>query len=200
MPCLPAMQRRWPQGRTRGKRGRPGTPVEWYDTVFELIDGRSFSNAWFWIVLAVLWSSVSHWVIGVPYDMISRGRRQGGQAQADVEALVAINARRFLYIGREAGLMVSAFAAFVLTVLGVLGFAYRVELAQAFFLLSFPLVFVGLLSLHAARRYEADQPQGEALHRLLFRHRLAVQGVGVVSIFVTALWGMWHNLFVSVLH
>jgi hypothetical protein len=173
--------------------------VEWYDTVFELIDARSFSNLWFWIALAVLWSSVSHWVLGVPYDMISRGRRQGGQAQADVEALVAINARRLLYIGRVAGLLLVAICAFLVTTLAVLGFLYRVELAQAFFLLTFPMVFVGLVTMRTTRRYEIEQPAGEALYRLLFRHRIAVQGIGMVAIFLTALWGMWHNLYIPVL-
>ncbi len=193
------MQRRAPQGRKCGTWGRPGIAVEWYDTVFELIDARSFSNLWFWIVLAVLWSSVSHWVLGVPYDMISRGRRQGGQAQADVETLVAINARRLLYIGRVAGLLLVAICAFLVTTLAVLGFLYRVELAQAFFLLTFPMVFVALVSLHTTRRYEIELPEGEALYRLLFRHRIAVQGIGMLAIFVTALWGMWHNLYVPVL-
>lgn len=173
--------------------------MEWYDTVFELIDSRSFSNIWFWIVVATLWSSVSHWVLGVPYDMISRGRRHGGQTQADVEALVAIGTRRLLYISRVAGLLLVALTAFILTVLACLGFVYGVEIAQAFFLLGFPMVFVGLLTLRTARRFEALQPEGEALHRLLFRHRIALQGLGMLAIFVTALWGMWHNLYVPVL-
>ncbi len=45
----------------------------------------SFSNLWYWIALAVMWSSTSHWVLGVPYDMIQRARREGGQAEADLE-------------------------------------------------------------------------------------------------------------------
>ena len=49
--------------------------MDWYDTVFEVIDMRSFSNLWYWIGLAVLWSSVSHWVLGVPYDSILRAKR-----------------------------------------------------------------------------------------------------------------------------
>ncbi|MCU0909379.1 MAG: component of SufBCD complex, partial [Rhodobacteraceae bacterium] len=31
--------------------------MDWYLTVFEVIDMRSFSNLWYWIGLAVLWSS-----------------------------------------------------------------------------------------------------------------------------------------------
>ena len=47
--------------------------------IFEVIDMRSFSNLWYWIMLAVIWSSTSHWVLGVPHDMFIRARRQGGQ-------------------------------------------------------------------------------------------------------------------------
>ncbi|MEM9756043.1 MAG: component of SufBCD complex, partial [Pseudomonadota bacterium] len=32
----------------------------------DVIDLRSFSNLWYWIVLAVFWSSASHWGLGVP--------------------------------------------------------------------------------------------------------------------------------------
>ena len=35
---------------------------------------------------------------------------------------------------------------------------------------------------------------GEALHARLARHRLYVQIIGMVSIFVTAIWGMNQNL------
>ena len=62
-----------------------------YQVLFELIDMRSFSNLWYWIMLAVMWSSASHWVLGVPFDVISRARRQGGALQDDLETLVRIN-------------------------------------------------------------------------------------------------------------
>ncbi len=91
--------------------------MQWYDAIFELIDLRSFSNLWFWIALAVLWSTSSHWVLGVPFDMITRARRQGGQAQVDLEDIVRHQHRRMLYIGRTAGLWLVAIAAFMVTVL-----------------------------------------------------------------------------------
>ena len=58
--------------------------MDWYQTIFELIDMRSFSNLWYWIVLAVLWSSVSHWVLGVPFDMVQRAKRHGGKSLDDL--------------------------------------------------------------------------------------------------------------------
>ncbi len=171
--------------------------VDFYRTVFEVIDMRSFSNLWYWIGLAVLWSSVSHWVLGVPWDMLTRARRRGGQAEADFEALVRINVSRLLYIDSVAGLWLAGFGAFVLTSLAIAGFWYRVEFAQAVFLMLAPLVVVGILSLVTARGIDRLGLTGEALRRRLALHRLSVQAVGVAAVFVTALWGMYQNLYVK---
>lgn len=170
-----------------------------YSSISELIDMRSFSNLWFWIALAVLWSSASHWVLGVPYDMILRARRHGGQAEADFEDITRINVSRLLHVVRTAGAWLLGFACFLLSGLAILGFVYRVEFAQALFLLGFPMFFVGLLSLSTARRIEAEAPQGEALRGRLLRHRVYTQLIGAAAIFVTALWGMYQNISIGVL-
>jgi hypothetical protein len=177
--------------------GRTG--VDWYETVFEVIDMRSFSNLWFWIALAGLWSSASHYVLGVPFDMVTRARRHGAQAAEDVDALAQISVRRILYVTRMAGLWLAAFVAFILTSLGVLGFGYDVEFAQALLLLAAPMTLVGALSVRTAILIERTEARGPDLWKSLLRHRLAVQGIGGVSIFVTAMWGMWQNLNAAIL-
>ncbi len=171
-----------------------GRGVDIYQTIFEIIDMRSFSNLWFWIALAVVWSTTSHWVLGVPYDMVLRARRNGGQDEIDLEDIVRINVNRLLYIGRVSGLWVLALLCFTLTSLALLAFWYDVEFAQAVFLLAFPMSFVGALSLSTARLIAEEQPRGELLRARLARHRLWTQVIGMVSIFVTAMFGMYQNL------
>jgi len=173
--------------------------VDWYSKVFEVIDMRSFSNLWFWIVLAFLWSSTSHWVLGVPFDMVNRAQRQGGQAARDLEDLVRINTNRFLYIVEESGLWLAGLLSAFLTGACLLGFVYRVELAQALFLLGLPMTMIGLLTVLSARQIKAGDNEGEALWRRLRIHRMVTQFIGIVSIFVTALWGMFQNLSAPVL-
>ncbi|WP_397541517.1 component of SufBCD complex [Roseovarius salis] len=169
--------------------------MDWYDSIFELIDMRSFSNLWFWIMLAVVWSSTSHWVLGVPWDMVVRARRgKDARSVADLETMVKINTGRILYIARESGLLLAGFISFVLTVLCLLGFVYGNEFSQAVFLLLFPMTIVGLLSLASAHVIRRDALSGEALFRSMHRHRLMTQVVGMVSIFVTAMWGMLQNM------
>lgn len=170
-----------------------------YQVLFELIDMRSFSNLWYWIMLAVMWSSASHWVLGVPFDVISRARRHGGEMQHDLETLVRINTGRMLYIARTAGVWLVAFLFFLISVLMVLGVWYRVEFAQAVLFLLVPMSILSLLSLRTAGLIEAGENEGDALHRRLIRHRISTQALGMVSIFITSMFGMYANLYIGVL-
>ncbi|WP_424986716.1 hypothetical protein [Microbulbifer sp. S227A] len=173
--------------------------MEWYSSIFELIDMRSFSNLWFWIALAVFWSSASHWVLGIPFDMVQRARRVGGQAELDLEIIARVNVNRLLYIGRVSGIWLLGFACFLLSGLVVLGFWYRMEFAQAVLFLMLPMTLVSAMSLATARRIEQQAASGEALRRILARHRFFTQVIGMISIFFTALWGMYQNLTIGVL-
>lgn len=160
---------------------------------------RSFSNLWYWIALAVTWSSVTHWSLGVPHDMVQRARRMGGQAETDLDEMARINVNRLLYIGRMSGLWLLGLICFLLSGLAVLAFWYWIELAQAVLLLAFPLTLIGALSLSTARLIESEDLRGEKLRRRLGRHRLYTQLIGALSIFITAMWGMYQNLTVGVL-
>lgn len=189
----------FPPGQKNVDERQRAANLDWYSSIFELIDMRSFSNLWFWIALAVFWSSASHWVLGVPFDMVLRARRNGGQAEDDLHDITRVNVNRMLYIARVSGIWIMAFACFILTILATLGFIYGVEIAQALFLLGFPMSIVGLLSLRTAALIEAEHAQGERLRKRLSRHRVVTQLIGTVSIFITALWGMWQNLSIGVL-
>lgn len=171
--------------------------MDWYETVFEVIDLRSFSNLWYWIGLAVIWSTASHWVLGVPFDMVLRSRRHGGSATVDLEDLVRINTNRLLFISGVSGLWLLAFGSALISGLAVLGFWYNVEFAQATFFLVFPLSIIAVLSLSTARLITDESASGELLHKRLSRHRIYTQVIGMLSVFVTAMWGMFQNLSVG---
>lgn len=172
----------------------------WYEQIYELLDLRSFSNLWYWLALAVVWSSSSHFVMGVPYDMVLRARRAGGEAAQDVDALAAIQARRIVSAVERAGVWLAGVIAFWLTFLGVLGFWYGIEFTQAVFLIVAPLVPVAWLTVRVARRIAAEGLAGEALWRRIGWTRRAIQAIGCVALFVTAVWGMYQNLVLGGLH
>ena len=173
--------------------------MNWYTSIFELIDMRSFSNLWYWIVLAVVWSSTSHWVMGVPYDLVIRARRVGGQVESDLLDIVRIQTNRMLNIVDMSGTLLLAIVCFVSTGLGTLGFFYGVEFAQAVFLLAFPMTFVTLVNIFHARRLRQEELTLERIAKTLSRCRLYTQIIGMISVLVTALWGMYQNISIGVL-
>jgi len=172
--------------------------LDWYKTIFEVIDLRSFSNLWFWLALAVLWSTVSHFVIGVPHDLIRRAEREGGQSMADVQALAHVYTRRILFITRSGGLFILGFLCFLITGLLLLATVYDVEFAQALLCLLLPMLIVSYLTLRTCLMIEAGELEGEALIRRLRRHRITVQTVGMFALFFTGMFGMYQNLTIGV--
>lgn len=170
--------------------------MEWYESVFEVIDLRSFSNLWYWIGLAVLWSSVSHWVLGIPHDAILRARRNSPEtAMRDLHDLTRVNVNRILYIVDVSGAWLALIGSTMITALGITAFGYGIEFAQAVFFMAVPMVALGALSARTARIIKREGLQGDDLIRQLTRHRFAIQLLGVVSIFLTAMYGMWVNLY-----
>jgi hypothetical protein len=81
----------------------------------------------------------------------------------------------------------------------VLGFIYGLEIAQALFLLAFPMSIVAMLSLSTARLIRQEEASGELLRKRLSRQRTYTQFIGIISIFVTSLWGMYQNLSIGAL-
>jgi hypothetical protein len=168
--------------------------LEWYETLFEVIDMRSFSNLWYWIGLAVLWSSTSHWVLGVPFDMVTRARRVGGALSEDMETLAHINVKRLLYIMRTAGVWLVGIITFLLVTLAILSIAYDMEFAQAVLFMAAPMTLVGYVTYRTALAVEAENSRGPALIRRITRCRMIVQVIGMFAILATSMFGMWQNM------
>jgi len=145
----------------------------------------------------VIWSTASHWVLGVPYDMVLRARRHGEQAQVDLEDMVRINVNRILYIAQVSGLWILGFSCFFLTMLLILAVFYSFQFAQAVLLLAAPLSIVTVLSLSTAQQIREESATGDLLYKRLTRHRIYTQIIGMVSIFITSMWGMYQNLYVG---
>jgi hypothetical protein len=168
-----------------------------FETLSEMIDLRSFSNLWYWIALAVMWSTLSHRILGAPFDMVHRARKYGGQQAQDLDDLVRINVNRMMFVVQSAGVWLLGLACFVLSVLATLGFGLSVEIAQAVFLLVFPMSLVVLINLMTAQKILKTAAQGEDLYKAMTTCRLLIQLLGMVCIFLTCLWGMFQNLHIG---
>lgn len=169
-----------------------------FDQVFELIDIRSFSNIWYWITVAGLWSLATHPVLGIPFDIIlNADKSKGGMTAFEQMARIAID-RRLAQAQQQAALLLGL-SSFVLSTLFLLGFFYDLEIAQAVFLLAAPLTLIWVMGVALARRCVAKGFAGSDLQRVMIRHRRWKQALAAVSLFITALWGMYQNLTQAVL-
>ncbi len=135
----------------------------------------------------------------MPYDLVMRARRVGGQSEQDLLDIARINSNRVLYIVEASGLVLMAICCFVLTGLATLGFFYDVEFAQAVFLLLLPMCFVMMISIAAARRLQTQEATVENVSKTLTRSRTFTQIIGMFSILITAFWGMYQNISIGVL-
>lgn len=141
-----------------------------------------------------MWSLLSHWVLGVPFDLILRAKRNDEAAVADMLTLLDIKSRRFLGIFDSAAHIIAGVICFILAIILSMGFYYGFELAQGMFFMAVPAAAVGVLNLRMFRHLNDNPATGGDLIALLQRHRFWVQFIGVMSICTTAMYGMYHNL------
>ncbi len=172
--------------------------MDFLDLVTQVIDLRSFSNLWYWIVLAILWTALSHWVLGIPFHLVQRARHGDETSLQDLHMLAEINSRRIVDFAQGSGLAMVAMSSFVVSSLLVLGWGYGVEFCQAVLLLLLPLILVSALSARTA--FVLRQSGFDRLPIRLRNHRLIVQGMALVFIFITAFWGMFTNVTVTPLY
>ncbi|MEM8539004.1 MAG: component of SufBCD complex [Pseudomonadota bacterium] len=168
--------------------------MDFTQAIVQFIELRTFSNVWYWLVVAVTWAMASHWLIGVPFDMLFRARRAQGPAMDDLHVIVELQVRRITYFDDLVGPFVIAFGAFFVSGVGMLGFFYGIEIAQGAFVLLAPLSFIGLINLRLAQKLRAAPLVGPDLVRHLFKVRLWTQMIGALALFFTAIYGMYFNL------
>lgn len=146
------------------------------------------------MAVIVTWSVASNWLIGVPFDILYGARKQGESELADLEALVDINVRRIVRTNAVVGATIVALIAFGLSALGMMGFYYRLELAQGLFALSAPLTLIVLVNMRLAHQLHLEPLHGRDLVRRLFIVRLWTQIIAMVSLFFTAMYGMYFTI------
>lgn len=164
------------------------------DSFLDLITLRSFSNIWYWLMVTVYWGHVMQAPLGVPAEYLRAARAGDRVAAADLSTLAVIGARRRLGDEARSPAWRVALWAFLLTALGSLSLGYGIEIAQAVFLIAAPAGLVAWFTDHAARRIlTSADPTGEA-GPILGQLKLRLQILGIVAVFVTALWGSYHTL------
>lgn len=175
------------------------------NSLLALLDSRSFSTVWYWILLFGLWSVAGRRVIGVPVEILSRARgalRSGRAESPEVMSLLdwlSLTLPR-LQLGRTEGAVFLAISGFGLSSLAILGFFYLLEAAQALTLLLLPFFLLFWMRIYLVRRLTPLMEQAEtgaipvshlarqAVQQMTW-HRRFISLLSIVSMTATAFWG-----------
>lgn len=167
-----------------------------------IFDDTAFFSVWYWLLTAVFWSLASHFTHGVPYDVLRRAQRHGGE---DAEIADRLMRRMIQLIDEGAarwGLAGAALAGFLLAALAVAGGLGGSELATGLFLLLAPAAGIFALQLAEARRIAPhlhEIPHEDLLAGFL-RRRFANQVGGMFAVFLAVALLTWMNRDHILLH
>lgn len=176
--------------------------------ILSILDARSFSSPWFWLVLLAVWTMSGRRVVGIPGDVLTEAtralREKPGADSARIFALLdwmSLNIPRWR-ISQGSGAVLTALVAFVLSALAILGFGYGLEMAQALILILLPqAVLLALRFRLAGQLYwvleaahlgqPAPEAAAEALRRIN-RYRVLYGIISALAVVVTTLWAsLW---------
>lgn len=183
----------------------------------QLLDLRSFSSIWYWLMLTWLWTRSGRNLLGVPVEVVQRAHRAAqatgpggadhGTPAAEQQGHPGLLLLDWLlltlprwHLPSQSGAVLLGTGAFLLTLLAGLGFGYAQELAQAVFLLVAPFGVLMLMRVRLARRLAPLLAQAQARTlaptvvardsaRLLMRHRWQVLALSTASVAAAAIWG-----------
>lgn len=161
---------------------------------FEVIDLNSFWSIWYWILTVVAWSMTAHFTMGIPHDCVQRAERHGGAWEEHVDALAIVYSTRLRYFIDRGGAFAVAVISFILAGLLTIGFGYGSEIAQAFFMLVFPLTIASIFTVRLAYRIEREELRGHALRVALSRRRFFNQVIGLFAIVAQTGAATWYYL------
>lgn len=177
--------------------------------LLDVLDTRSFSSIWYWLMLTLLWTWVGRGALGIPSDVVAAVRRharqagaaEGAQAGASLLLLdwLSLVLPRWRITPRDGALLLGV-VAFGLTLLAGFGFLYGRQTGQALFLLLAPLALLLGLRLRLAAHLDAVLSQAETREiapdaaaiqaaRLIGRHMRATLALSVVAVGGATLWG-----------
>ena len=159
-------------------------------------DDHAFFSVWYWLLTAVFWSMATFFTHGVPWDLLRRALRHGGE-----EAEICDRYARACLIRIDAGVarwgaVSGALAGFVLAAMAVMGLVARSELALGLLMMLGPASLLFALQCAEARRLVPHLPQidPQQLLELLLRRRASNRLWGMFAITLSVGLLGWLNL------
>lgn len=161
-----------------------------------IFDDTTFFSPWYWIFVATFWAIVTHFSHGVPYDVVRRAERFGGEDAEICDRLARRSLQRIETGVERYAVPGAAGTAFLIAALSTAALGAGWEPAWGLLGLVVPAAVAAAASLsEAVRIARADPPPGpERLLALLLRRRAANQFFGIMGVaFAAALFVLRHR-------
>lgn len=159
--------------------------------LIRLFTTNSFFNLWYWLFVAVFWSRITYYSIGVSLNDVRLAYRKPSEGMADFETLMVINVKRYNELFTAYGVVIISVFFFILASVITMGVVYRIEFMFAFALLwGFGGAATGM-SFRFAHKLARNPLFGETLIRAYFRHQTAKQILGFFAITLTSIVGLF---------
>ena len=159
--------------------------------VFQVFGTASFQSLWYWVLSVTVWT---HRLPPHPRRALRHGaaRRAGCRRwRRGWTTLAHIAADRVGGIHDRFGVPIAALAGFALAgALRASASCTGIELAQAAFMLAFPLTVVGYSTLRLALAVRRKGTRGAELRQILARRRLWHQAIAILALLAAALVGL----------
>ena len=152
----------------------------------EFLSFSTFSSVWYWIFLAIAWSSRTHWTIGVPFDSIVRADKLGGTWESDLDAIAHAMSARFALLAGQGGPWIIGIAAFFLTGLITASVLTENEMVRGLTALALPMAIVEFGDVRLALRIHRTGLLGHDLRRAIVWRRFLNQVTGLFSLTLAA--------------
>ena len=152
-------------------------------SLIDLLSWDAFGSGWFWSLIVLQWFWHGAQVLGVPVDCLQSKDR--GQ----LFTIVKWRAQRRVDTAHQAPLAVVVALSFLVSVLFILGFVYRIELCAAASLLILPELVIFRLGYRTAQTICADDQEFETSIKDLKKLHLKIYAPGAAAIFCAGVFG-----------
>ena len=154
--------------------------------ISEFLDFSTFFSIWYWVFLALAWSSRTHWTLGAPFDSVVRAEKRGGRWEDDLDAIVHAMAARFAMFMQHGGPWVVGIAMFLLAGLVTACVVTQNEMVRGITAFAVPMMIAEFGDIRLALRIERTGLRGYDLRRALVWRRFLNQVTGLFSLILAA--------------
>lgn len=155
------------------------------DEIREIMNLESLWTLWFWIMHVIAWSMTSHFVLGVPFDVIVQANREKDEAGPwtfHADAMIRASVFRVVSYFRKMGTVIVGVWSFLIGSLLTFAILFQNEFCMAALTFMLPLTAIYAVSIRWALWIDGTELGPTELRQAVRRLRFWVQLFGVIAV------------------